>query len=65
MTDRELTLKDCASDGKRNCAVPLLSVKPESIFVLDLQKDSTNWMNDNYARFYNLKTVSIKQLNTP
>jgi hypothetical protein len=60
MSAREQALKECAEAGMENCTVSLLSVKPQSIFVLDLQKDSTDWSNDNYAKFYRLKTVSIK-----
>ena len=60
MSVREQSLKQCSASGKMNCSVPLLSVNPQSIFVLDLQKDSTDWFNDNYARFYGLKSVSVK-----
>jgi hypothetical protein len=59
MNQRAAFLHQCRDKGESNCKVPALSVRPESIFVLDLQADSSHWINFDYAFFYNLNSVSI------
>jgi len=50
--------------GKRNAIVNIIlkpiQHKPATIFVLDITKDSTHWINTGFASFYHLKSVKIE-----
>jgi hypothetical protein len=50
-------LLDCKQQGIVSCRIPFIKTKPESIFVLDIQPDSSHWINFDLAAFYGLKYV--------
>ncbi len=61
LRSRHAGLFECKKQGPIDCAVPALTVFPKSIFVLDIQPQSSSWINIDYARYYGLNSVSIQQ----
>jgi hypothetical protein len=61
LNEREAMLNDCKQKGIADCKVPALKAKPKSIFVLDIQSDSSHWINNDYAIYYELNSVSLQK----
>jgi hypothetical protein len=61
LSQREALLRQSRQQQEMDCKVPALTVFPSSIFVLDIQPQSSSWINIDYARYYGLNSVSIQQ----
>jgi hypothetical protein len=61
LTAREEKLIQCKAEGLLTCKISALSVRPKSIFVLDIQQDSTHFINVDYSIYYGLNSVSLKK----
>jgi hypothetical protein len=48
--------------AKRNCnlTVPELSVKPGTIFFIDIEHDSTSWVNIGTAQYFGINSIKLK-----
>jgi hypothetical protein len=61
LTSREMLLAQCKQNGTEECETPALTVKPKSIFVLDITNNSSHFINVDYAIYYGLNSVTIQK----
>ena len=46
--------------GRTNITVSELTVKPSSIYFIDILKDSTSWINNGTAQYFQINSIKIK-----
>jgi hypothetical protein len=59
MRARAATLSACKVEGVPACAIEPIRVWPAVFFVLDVSSDPHDWVNEAYARFYGVRTVTL------
>jgi hypothetical protein len=57
MKNRQTLTASAQKQGIAEISLPLITNKPASLFVLDLQPGCNHWSNDKYADFFGLKKV--------
>ncbi len=57
LTQRYELLEKCRDKDQEACSLPPLSVRPESLFILDIKEDPSHWVNRGYSLFFRTGTV--------
>jgi len=61
LDDRYLIIEQEIKKGNMNIKVPSLTVKPRSIFFVDIKPDSSNWINIGYAQYFNISSIKTTE----
>jgi len=60
MTARYEALRDCATRARTPCALPPLSARPDSFYVVDVVDDPDSWINNAYRYYFHTGAVIAK-----
>ncbi|GHV46126.1 hypothetical protein FACS1894204_07090 [Synergistales bacterium] len=60
--ERENIIQKQKEEGKMDIVVPALTVKPKLLFFAGLQPFSSDWKNVNFAKYWNINSVSALPL---
>jgi hypothetical protein len=55
--NRSKQIKEAADNKEKTVFLEQFKDTPESFNVMDLKSDSSHWINQNWARYYDLKVV--------
>jgi hypothetical protein len=61
LATRAMILSKCKQSNAVDCSIPALTVRPKSIFVLDIMNSPTHFINVDYAIYYGLNSVSLQK----